>query len=216
MARVTVEDCLEHVDNRFQLVLVATKRARQLALGNDPMVPRDNDKDTVVALREIAEGKVTREILVEKVETVTFDTDPLDDLLAEELGEEDELEIGATSAALGEVSADIAAEIAAAMGAEILANEEAATAATEEPAAQAVVASDEGVAAEIAAAMGAEVLANEETATATTEETAAQAHVASDEGIAAEIAAALGAEILSNEAAPDSDEVSSDAEPAPQ
>lgn len=125
MARVTVEDCLEHVDNRFQLVLVATKRARQLALGSDPMVLRDNDKDTVVALREIAEGKVTRDILIEKVETVTFDTDPLDDLLAGELGEEDELEIGATSAALGEVSADIAAEIAAAMGAELLAEKQA-------------------------------------------------------------------------------------------
>ena len=125
MARVTVEDCLEHVDNRFQLVLVATKRARQLALGSDPMVPRDDDKDTVVALREIAEGKVTRDILIEKVETVTFDTDPLDDLLAGELGEEDELEIGTTSAALGEVSADIAAEIAAAMGAELLAEKQA-------------------------------------------------------------------------------------------
>ena len=117
MARVTVEDCLEHVDNRFQLVLVATKRARQLALGNDPMVSRDNDKDTVVALREIAEGFVTKEILEEKVETVTFDTDPLDNLLAEELGEGEEVEIGATPEALGEVSADIAAEIAAAMGA---------------------------------------------------------------------------------------------------
>jgi DNA-directed RNA polymerase subunit omega len=76
MARVTVEDCLEYVDNRFQLVLVATKRARQLALGNDPLVPRDNDKDTVVALREIAEGKVTKDILNEPVEeTITFSTD---------------------------------------------------------------------------------------------------------------------------------------------
>ncbi|GJL84073.1 MAG: hypothetical protein DHS20C01_37070 [marine bacterium B5-7] len=85
MARVTVEDCLEHVDNRFQLVLVATKRARQLALGNDPYVTRDNDKDTVIALREIAEGKVTREILDEPVETVTFSTDPMDDILADSL-----------------------------------------------------------------------------------------------------------------------------------
>ncbi len=89
MARVTVEDCLEYVDNRFQLVLVATKRARQLALGNDPMVPRDNDKDTVVALREIAEGKVTKDILEEKVETVTFDTDLLDDLPDGETGTEE-------------------------------------------------------------------------------------------------------------------------------
>ncbi len=92
MARVTVEDCLEYVDNRFQLVLVATKRARQLALGNDPMVPRDNDKDTVVALREIAEGKVTKDILEEKVETVTFDTDLLDDLPDGETGTEEAAE----------------------------------------------------------------------------------------------------------------------------
>ena len=64
MARVTVEDCLEHVDNRFELVLVATKRARQLAnTAAEPMVPWENDKPTVVALREIAEGRVTRDIL---------------------------------------------------------------------------------------------------------------------------------------------------------
>lgn len=65
MARVTVEDCLENVDNRFQLVLVATKRARQLANGRDAMVDWENDKPTVVALREIAEGYVTRDILSE-------------------------------------------------------------------------------------------------------------------------------------------------------
>ena len=68
MARVTVEDCLENVDNRFQLVLVATKRARQLALGAEPFVEEGNDKPTVLALREIAEGHVTRDILDEKVE----------------------------------------------------------------------------------------------------------------------------------------------------
>jgi DNA-directed RNA polymerase subunit omega len=68
MARVTVEDCLENVDNRFQLVLVATKRARQLSLGAEPFVEEENDKPTVLALREIAEGHVTREILEEKVE----------------------------------------------------------------------------------------------------------------------------------------------------
>ena len=98
MARITVEDCLEHVDNRFQLVLVAAKRARQLAVGHDPLVPRDNDKDTVIALREIAEGKVTKEILVEKVETVTFSTDPLDDPMAEGLDfDEDEEVVAAAS-----------------------------------------------------------------------------------------------------------------------
>ena len=68
MARVTVEDCLDKVDNRFQLVLVATKRARQLALGAEPFVDEENDKPTVLALREIAEGHVTREILEDKVE----------------------------------------------------------------------------------------------------------------------------------------------------
>jgi DNA-directed RNA polymerase subunit omega len=66
MARITVEDCLDHVDNRFQLVLVATRRARQLALGADPLVDMENDKPTVVALREIAEGLVTRDILNEE------------------------------------------------------------------------------------------------------------------------------------------------------
>ena len=56
MARITVEDCLDNVDNRFQLVLSATKRARQIANGADALVPEENDKPTVIALREIAEG----------------------------------------------------------------------------------------------------------------------------------------------------------------
>ncbi len=59
MARITVEDCLEHVENRFDLVLLATKRARQLANGVEPLVPAENDKPTVIALREIAAGKIT-------------------------------------------------------------------------------------------------------------------------------------------------------------
>lgn len=63
MARVTVEDCLENVDNRFQLVLVAAKRARQLNAGAEPTVSRQNDKPTVIALREIAGGFVTNAIL---------------------------------------------------------------------------------------------------------------------------------------------------------
>lgn len=65
MARTTVEDCLENVDNRFQLVLVASKRARQIAMGADPMVEIDNDKPTVIALREIAAGLVGPEILTQ-------------------------------------------------------------------------------------------------------------------------------------------------------
>ncbi|MFP5350485.1 MAG: DNA-directed RNA polymerase subunit omega [Gammaproteobacteria bacterium] len=67
MARVTVEDCLDNVENRFQLVLVAAKRARQLSAGAEPCVPRENDKPTVLALREIAAGFVTSAILDEGV-----------------------------------------------------------------------------------------------------------------------------------------------------
>lgn len=59
MARVTVEDCLENVENRFKLVLLASKRARQLNKGAEEFVPRGKDKDTVLALREIAAGHVT-------------------------------------------------------------------------------------------------------------------------------------------------------------
>ncbi len=58
MARITVEDCLDRVDNRFELVLIAARRARELALGREPLVPWENDKPTVVALRELAEGKL--------------------------------------------------------------------------------------------------------------------------------------------------------------
>ena len=59
MARITVEDCLDNVDNRFELVMVSSKRARQIQTGGkDPMVAADNDKPTVIALREIAEGHV--------------------------------------------------------------------------------------------------------------------------------------------------------------
>ncbi len=64
MARVTVEDCLEHVENRFALVMIASKRAREIAVrGAQPFVDWENDKPTVIALREIAEGFVGSEIL---------------------------------------------------------------------------------------------------------------------------------------------------------
>jgi DNA-directed RNA polymerase subunit omega len=65
MARITVEDCLQHVPNLFQLVLVAAKRARKLANGAEPTVEWENDKPTVVALREIAAGHIGPEILEE-------------------------------------------------------------------------------------------------------------------------------------------------------
>lgn len=59
MARLTVEDCLEHIDNRYDLVILAAKRARQITFGSDPLVKENRDKPTVLALREIAEGIVT-------------------------------------------------------------------------------------------------------------------------------------------------------------
>jgi DNA-directed RNA polymerase subunit omega len=65
MARVTVEDCLQNVDNLFQLVLLASQRARRLANGAEATVPVDNDKPTVLALREIAAGNITPEMLLE-------------------------------------------------------------------------------------------------------------------------------------------------------
>lgn len=70
MARITVEDCLKAIKNRFELVLLASKRARQLARsGNEALVPWENDKATVVALREIADGKVKKEFFEEEQQT---------------------------------------------------------------------------------------------------------------------------------------------------
>ena len=85
MARVTVEDCLEKIDNRFKLIMVASKRARQVAMGTEPLVEWENDKPTVVALREIAAELITEESLKET---------PLnssEELLSEEMGEVDAL-----------------------------------------------------------------------------------------------------------------------------
>lgn len=65
MARVTVEDCLENVDNRFELVKLAARRARQIAMGKEPLVEAQNDKPTVIALREIAAGLIDEDILNE-------------------------------------------------------------------------------------------------------------------------------------------------------
>jgi DNA-directed RNA polymerase subunit omega len=67
MARLTVEDCLDNVENRFELVLVAAKRARQLSMGAEPLVELENDKPTVLALREIAEDKINRSVLEEQI-----------------------------------------------------------------------------------------------------------------------------------------------------
>ena len=74
MARITVEDCLENVDNRFELVMVSSKRSRQLQTGGkDPLVSVDNDKPTVLALREIAEGLIDASILIAKPPSVELE-----------------------------------------------------------------------------------------------------------------------------------------------
>lgn len=127
MARVTVEDCLDNVANRFELVLVSSKRARQIAMGKEPMVEEENDKPTVIALREIAEGLVTADILEETEEeaeeilaedmeeaAAEMSTSPVDEAVAEQTS-------GASSApatAAG-VSDDVAAAIQAALKAEL-------------------------------------------------------------------------------------------------
>lgn len=84
MARITVEDCLDHVDNRFELVLVSSKRARQLAVGGkDPFVAPENDKPTVIALREIEEGFIDASILTQKEDHNDFDDFIIDDSAAQ-------------------------------------------------------------------------------------------------------------------------------------
>jgi DNA-directed RNA polymerase subunit omega len=82
MARITVEDCLDNIPNIFEMVLVAAKRARRVAHGADAMVELENDKPTVVALREIAAGHINPSILDE------IDQPPTEDLLQQEVAEE--------------------------------------------------------------------------------------------------------------------------------
>jgi DNA-directed RNA polymerase subunit omega len=116
MARITVEDCLEHLDNRFDLVMVASRRARQLQTGGkDPLVPEDNDKPTVVALREIAAGLVGYEIL-DEIDVQQETADELSELVASE--------------ALRKVRGDISIEEA--MDAELIDDSEPEEAAAEE------------------------------------------------------------------------------------
>ena len=84
MARITVEDCLQNIDNIFEMVLVAAKRARRVAHGADALVELENDKPTVIALREIAAGHITPAILdeIEQPSTDEFmQPDAVDDVL---------------------------------------------------------------------------------------------------------------------------------------
>lgn len=83
MARITIEDCLNTINNRFELVLTATKRARQIAHGADPLVEEENDKPTVLSLREIAEGLIDSEriaVIQAEIEAAeAFDQDDEED-----------------------------------------------------------------------------------------------------------------------------------------
>ncbi len=79
MARVTTEDCVTSIPNRFQLVIYACRRARDLSSGSEPNVPVDNDKDTVIALREIAEKKVDLLKIWETVVTSSQKYQPIED-----------------------------------------------------------------------------------------------------------------------------------------
>ena len=93
MARVTVEDCLDHVENRFKLVLLASKRARQLSMGTEPLVEWENDKPTVVALREIEEGLVDEAMMEAALakpldDDLPFDEDDLAAALHAEISRE--------------------------------------------------------------------------------------------------------------------------------
>jgi len=82
LARITVEDCLDNINNIFEMVLVAAKRARRIAHGAEPMVELENDKPTVIALREIADGHITPAILEE------IDQPPAEEFMQPEIAEE--------------------------------------------------------------------------------------------------------------------------------
>ena len=71
MARITIEDCLARIPNRFELTLAATNRARQITSGSTPLVDADRDKPTVIALREMAAGKIGIEMLLKSVPTLS-------------------------------------------------------------------------------------------------------------------------------------------------
>ncbi len=88
MARITVEDCLEHIDNRFDLVLLAARRARQIAQGADPLVPAENDKPSVIALREIAENLITVDSMDEMEAQREIERISTDDQLIREIAQE--------------------------------------------------------------------------------------------------------------------------------
>ncbi len=109
MARVTVTDCLENVENRFQLVLIAAKRARQLSMGAKPLVEEEDDKPTVIALREIADGLVDASILDTTNIGLFHDDDQIEEIDDEE-AERLIAEALAESMAIGDSAEEVVAE----------------------------------------------------------------------------------------------------------
>ena len=105
MARVTVEDCLEKVANRFELIMVASKRARDISMGTEPLVEWENDKATVVALREIADSLITDDYLKET--PINSDSDTL---LSEDMEEMDAV-AAALHAEIGQELSQMQAEM---------------------------------------------------------------------------------------------------------
>ena len=97
MARITVEDCIDKFPSRFELVLIASNRARKLYSGEKPTVERDNDKNSVIALREIAESKIPiddmKESLIEEYQTITINDEENENLLNQSTDESQEDEV---------------------------------------------------------------------------------------------------------------------------
>ena len=105
MARITVEDCIDKFSSRFELVLVASQRARKLHSGEEPTVERDNDKNTVIALREIADSTITKEEikenLIQEYQTIS---------ISDEEQENQELQAPIETDELSEVTEEISKE----------------------------------------------------------------------------------------------------------
>jgi DNA-directed RNA polymerase subunit omega len=101
MARITVEDCLEKIDSQYDLVLLAKERTTQLNSGEKPAVSEDNDKNTVISLREIGEGKISikaiEESAINKLRKVQHETKAMDDLEVEEEDDFDKIYKGESS-----------------------------------------------------------------------------------------------------------------------
>ena len=101
MARITVEDCLSKIDNQYDLVLLAKERAAQLNAGNKPLVPENNDKNTVISLREIGDGKIPikniEDSAINKLRKVQNESTELEDLEVDSVDDFDKIYKGEVS-----------------------------------------------------------------------------------------------------------------------